>query len=62
MVEVDSLRLIGQHLYSSSGVIVALFESCESVGGAAAQPEVRSDAVPVDFGGGAGLKDVSGNF
>lgn len=38
--EVDRLRLIRQHLYAASGVVVALFEGREGVGCAAAEAQL----------------------
>lgn len=59
VLEIDGLRLLGQDLHSSPRIVVALLEVGEGLCGAASQSEVRADAGPVDFGGGAGLKVVS---
>jgi len=56
--EVDSLWLLGQKLHLATGVVVALLECYESVGGISFEAELAAQAGPVDFGGCAALYEV----
>ena len=53
--EVNGLGLLGEKLDFAASVVVALFESCKSAGGAAAEAEGGADRGPVELHGGAGL-------
>lgn len=47
--------MVEEELHLPAGVIVALFEGCESSGGAAFEAELRAKFGPVEFEGGAAL-------
>jgi len=53
--EVDLLRLVGKDLDFAARVVVALFEGCEGLGGAAFDAELSGKIGPVDFEGGGAL-------